>query len=634
LNTLTAPAGGQSLTYNGSSLAWTTAAAGGGGSNGWSLTGNAGTSPAIGNFLGTTDSNSLELHVNGVRGFRLVPTTDTPNIIGGAPGNFVAASVQGATIGGGGTITTYGQAYSNSVFSFHGTISGGLGNTIQSNAIESAISGGNQNSVRSGANDSSIGGGFRNINSGPYATVAGGEFNMASGPGSCIGGGGCDGNTYNGNTASGGASTIAGGFGNLAGNTYATVGGGIDNGATGIGSFVGGGGTDFRLIPMGNTASGAASTVAGGMANVANGLWATIGGGIFNTCSGSAATLCGGNDNTSSGNASSLAGGQQNTSSGSWTTVCGGVNNIASGPGAFVGGGGYDNTGNAGNTASGINSSVVGGSGNSATNSYATVGGGINDIAGGLYSFAAGQQAQAVHQGAFVWGDSQNAAFASTANDQFCVRAQGGMQLDPSTSVFFGAQTRQMLNLYSNSIACYAIGVQTDDMYFRTSDEFWWYEGGVHTNGYGQPGTGGSMLMRLGNTGNLIIAGALTQYSDRNAKSGFQPVDARLVLEKIAAMPVTRWHYTNNVTEPHIGPMAQDFYAAFNVGPDEKHITSIDEGGVALAAIKGLNEKVEEKEAKIQAQATEIQHLKRQNDSLAERMNELEAAVKELATRK
>ena len=53
--------------------------------------------------------------------------------------------------------------------------------------------------------------------------------------------------------------------------------------------------------------------------------------------------------------------------------------------------------------------------------------GGQNNTASGEFSFAAGQQAQAVNQGAFVWADSQNATFASTANDQFSVRAQGGV---------------------------------------------------------------------------------------------------------------------------------------------------------------------------------------------------------------
>jgi hypothetical protein len=40
---------------------------------------------------------------------------------------------------------------------------------------------------------------------------------------------------------------------------------------------------------------------------------------------------------------------------------------------------------------------------------------------------------------------------------------------------------------------------------------------------------------------------------------------------------------------PHIGPMAQDFYAAFHIGADDRHIATIDEDGVALVAVKALH---------------------------------------------
>jgi len=66
--------------------------------------------------------------------------------------------------------------------------------------------------------------------------------------------------------------------------------------------------------------------------------------------------------------------------------------------------------------------------------------------------------------------------------------------------------------------------------------------------------------------------------------------------------------------------MAQDFYAAFNVGVDDKHIATVDEGGVALAAIQGLHEVVQEKEAEIAA--------------LKQRMTDLEKVVAALANRK
>jgi hypothetical protein len=39
--------------------------------------------------------------------------------------------------------------------------------------------------------------------------------------------------------------------------------------------------------------------------------------------------------------------------------------------------------------------------------------------------------------------------------------------------------------------------------------------------------------------------------------------------------------------------MAQDFHAAFGLGTDERHIATVDADGVALAAIQGLNQKLE-----------------------------------------
>jgi hypothetical protein len=57
--------------------------------------------------------------------------------------------------------------------------------------------------------------------------------------------------------------------------------------------------------------------------------------------------------------------------------------------------------------------------------------------------------------------------------------------------------------------------------------------------------------------------------------------------------------------------MAQDFQTAFGLnGTDDKHISVVDEGGVALAAIQGLNQKVEEQKSELKARDAEIQDLK------------------------
>jgi hypothetical protein len=94
LNTLVAPGTGQVLGYNGTQLVWQDPVIGGS-SGGWSLNGNLGTSPGV-NFLGTSDSQPLELKVGGGRALRLEPNTSgAPNVIGGAPVNFVSNSVVG-----------------------------------------------------------------------------------------------------------------------------------------------------------------------------------------------------------------------------------------------------------------------------------------------------------------------------------------------------------------------------------------------------------------------------------------------------------------------------------------------------------------------------------------------------------
>jgi hypothetical protein len=96
--------------------------------------------------------------------------------------------------------------------------------------------------------------------------------------------------------------------------------------------------------------------------------------------------------------------------------------------------------------------------------------------------------------------------------------------------------------------------------------------------------------------GDLEIKGSVTAASfnttsDRHAKERFTPVDPQAVLAKVAALPITQWNFKGQPGEAHLGPMAQDFHAAFGLGPDERHIATVDADGVALAAIQGLNQK-------------------------------------------
>jgi hypothetical protein len=138
-------------------------------------------------------------------------------------------------------------------------------------------------------------------------------------------------------------------------------------------------------------------------------LAATVSGGEYNTAGGQYATVAGGYGNSASGGFAVVGGGEDNVASGDSygdTTVAGGFQNVAGADDATVGGG--------------FN--------NQATNTFATVPGGTENVAGGQFSFAAGNQAEALHGGAFVWSDGEGTPFASTTTNQFSVRANGGVR--------------------------------------------------------------------------------------------------------------------------------------------------------------------------------------------------------------
>jgi len=91
----------------------------------------------------------------------------------------------------------------------------------------------------------------------------------------------------------------------------------------------------------------------------------------------------------------------------------------------------------------------------------------------------------------------------------------------------------------------------------------------------------------------LSNVGVWTNASDAALKTDFTPVDPAGVLERVSDMPITSWSYRAEPGVIHIGPTAQDFHAAFGLGSDDETIGTVDADGVALAAIQGLNQKLE-----------------------------------------
>jgi hypothetical protein len=119
--------------------------------------------------------------------------------------------------------------------------------------------------------------------------------------------------------------------------------------------------------------------------------------------------------------------------------------------------------------------------------------------------------------------------------------------------------------------------------------------------------------------------GAWATLSDENVKDNFQSVDSLFILEQVVQMPITTWNYeTQDPSIRHIGPTAQDFSAAFGLGEDERHISTIDADGVALAAIQGLYQLVQEKDTEIAALEQENEDLRGQLDDIEARLAALE----------
>ncbi len=357
---------------------------------------------------------------------------------------------------------------------------------------------------------------------------------------------------------------------NLAGAPNATVGGGSRNQATATHTTVCGGELNIASAAYASIGGGRENlveyfyaTIGGGYANIASGRDSTIGGGSRNIASRHYATVGGGIQNKAENSNTTIAGGAYNQASEIYATVCGGTRNLADGYGAIVGGGSGNrasgdhatSSGGLDNQATGDYAAISGGYGNLAAGAFAAVPGGSQNQARGDYSIAAGNRAlvSKEHPGAFVFADAAGQDFTSLAPNEFAVRASGGVR--------------------------FVTAIEAD---------------GAPLAGVRLPAGGGSW----------------ESLSDRAAKTGLSPVDEDQVLENLLQLQINTWSYkSQDASIRHIGPMADDFQAAFGLGSDGHYISSVDADGVALAGIQGLYRRLEQKEAQLQAQQRQIEKL-------------------------
>jgi hypothetical protein len=106
--------------------------------------------------------------------------------------------------------------------------------------------------------------------------------------------------------------------------------------------------------------------------------------------------------------------------------------------------------------------------------------------------------------------------------------------------------------------------------------------------------------------------------SDRALKENVAPVDRHEILARVGRLPIARWNYTaEGAAVQHVGPMAQDFHAAFGLGADDRRISAVDASGVGLASIQALyelslakDEKIAQLSRSLEQRAAEIEELR------------------------
>jgi hypothetical protein len=232
----------------------------------------------------------------------------------------------------------------------------------------------------------------------------------------------------------------------------------------------------------------------------------------------------------------------------------------------------------------------------------------------------------------FFVGPSGNATNSGSYNT-----ATGYQALQSNTSGSYNTVNGEVA-LYHNTNGSFNTAIGKDALFFNTSGAHniaLGFQAGINISSgggnidIGSPGsTSDNNIIRIGTTqtatylSGTVYANGVALTSDRNAKENFATLDAETVLARVASLPVTEWNYKAEDTEVrHLGPMAQDFHAAFGLnGSDDKHISMVDESGVALAAIQGLNQKLREE---LNHRDTELTELKAELSELRKMVNAL-----------
>jgi len=291
---------------------------------------------------------------------------------------------------------------------------------------------------------------------------------------------------------------------------------------------------------------------------------------------------------------------------------------------------------------------------------YADAGGQFDDAKIGFYSWAGGALSAAPGNYAFAMGnqnlaEAQCAVAIGSGNNVFGNASDGfatcGVALGLNNDVKDQAGVTLGQNNWSDGDAAVAIG------YTTTADADYSMAFGYRasTNGhtgakvFGDASTTDSIEAVANNefavraaggyrfrtnatltTGCNLPAGSgvFSCASSRTLKENFLGIDGEDVLARMRGIPVTTWNYVSEGSQSrHLGPIAEDFFAAFGLGTDSRAIGLLDIDGVNFAAAKALEERTRQQRTEIDALNRQVTELRAANASLEARLERLERAA-------
>jgi autotransporter adhesin len=223
----------------------------------------------------------------------------------------------------------------------------------------------------------------------------------------------------------------------------------------------------------------------------------------------------------------------------------------------------------------------------------ASLAAGKSTFASGAHSFAMGNFVTASGADSVAMGQSVTASGTSTV----------ALGRNASTNNFAGSFV-----FGDNSTATLVMPTAANQFVVRSAGGATFYSNAGMTTGVSLAAGGGSF----------------DNLSDRRMKTNFRALDGEEVLARLAKIPILEWNYiSQDASIRHVGPMAQDFRAAFGLGEDDRHINTLDPDGISLKAIQALD-------ARTQATSQDVERLKEENAALRRTLEVLRQEIEAL----